>query len=193
MSNFGDRITGWLPWLLAIVILAGIVHIVSVLAMPRLAEQDSWQRLGRVAPLHKLTPVQPRTQERTLLPYEDPATELAVCRFDLARGVTRLRANLSGDGLVLLSFRSRFGTAFYSLNDRGTSRGRLDVVIGTGAQIENIQSRDPEDEIPSELRLVSPTDQGFVLIRVFVPEPGLRAEATKRLGAINCQLEKLDE
>lgn len=191
--NIGDRITGWLPWLLTIVILAGMVHIISVLAMPRLAEQDSWQRLGRIAPLQVLTPIEPGENGRALLPYEDPATELAVCRFDLGKGTTQLRANLAGDGLVLLSFRSRFGTAFYSLNDRGTSRGRLDVVIGTREQIETIQSQDPEDEIPSELRLVSPTREGFVLIRVFVPEPGMRDQAKARLGAISCQLGKTAE
>lgn len=185
--SFGDRLLGWLPWLLATFIIAGIVHIVSILAMPRLAPNDAFARIAAVAPLHSMTILAGKPAAMELLPFEDPATAIAVCRYDLRQGPVRLRGKLSGDGLTLMSFRNRFGNAFYTMNDKGTSRGTLDVVLVTRAQLETLEANDPDDELPSELRLVSPTLQGFSLLRALAPEKGHFPDAVKRLQAIECR------
>ena len=187
--SFGDRILGWLPWIFATFIIAGIVHLVSIMAMPRLATEDAFARIARVAPLHSISILAGKPAAMKLLPFEDPATAVAVCRFDLNQGPLRLRGKLSGDGLTLMSFRNRFGTAFYSMTDRGTSRGLLDVVVVTRAQLEAKEADDPEDELPSELRLVSPTMQGLVLLRALAPEKGNYPKAVAGLKAITCELE----
>ena len=188
--NFGDRLLGWLPWLLATIVIAGIVHVVSILAMPVLATEDAYARIERVAPLHKLTVLAGKPAAMKLLPFEDPATAVAVCRFDLTRGPVRLRGKLDGNGLTLLSFRNRFGTSFYAMTDRGTSRGSLDVVVVTRVQLEAKEADDPEDELPSELRLVSPTMQGLVMLRALAPEKGFYPQAVASLKAIECKLEQ---
>lgn len=187
--NLGDRILGWLPWIFATLIIAGIVHLVSILSMPQLASEDAYARISRVAAPHQLTILAGKPAAMKMLPFEDPATAIAVCRFDLKNGPLRLRGKLAGDGLTLLSFRNRFGTAFYSMNDRGTSRGSLDVIVLTQAQLEALEANDPDDELPSELRLVSPTSEGLVLLRAFAPEKGFYPEAVKRLKEITCTLE----
>ena len=188
--SFGDRLLGLLPWLLATFIIAGIIHIVSILAMPKLAPEDAFARIARTSPLHQLTILAGKPAAMKALPFEDPATAIAVCRFDLRQGPVRLRGKLPGDGLTLMSFRNRFGTSFYAMNDRGTSRGSLDVVIVTADQLEAIRANDPEDDIPSELRLVSPTLQGLALLRALAPEKGFYPEAVSRLKTISCTLEK---
>ncbi|MGE3642737.1 MAG: hypothetical protein AB7F96_02665 [Beijerinckiaceae bacterium] len=191
--SFGDRLLGWIPWVLGTLIIAGIVHIVSVLAMPRLAAEDAFSRFARVTPLHKLTILTGRPDAASLVPFEDPANALAVCRFDLKAGPVRLRGRLSGDGLVLMSFRNRFGTAFYSMNDRGTSRGNLNVVLVTAEQLEAIEANDPEDDVPNELRLSAPSLEGFIVLRALAPERSQFAEAVQSLKTIDCKLDPLPE
>ncbi len=191
--NLRERLLQLLPWFLATLIVAGIVHIGSILAMPRLATEDAFARVARVAPLHKMTILSVAQGKPNLFPFEDPATVQAVCRFDLRTGPLRLRGKLSGEGLTLISFRNRFGTAFYAMNDRGTSRGDLNVVVVTRAQLEEIEANDPEDELPSELRLVSPSLEGFVLLRALAAERSLYPAAMQRLLAISCQKETVEE
>ena len=92
-----------------------------------------------------------------------------------------------------MSFRNRFGTAFYAMTDRGTSRGRLDVIVATRAQLDAIEAQDSDDETPSDLRLVSPSVEGFVMLRALANEPGQRSEAEARLKAVTCESEKQEE
>ena len=89
-----------------------------------------------------------------------------------------------------MSFRNRFGTAFYAMTDRGTSRGQLDVVIANRTQLDAIEAEDSEDEVPSDLRLLSPSAEGFVMLRALALEPGQRATAEARLKAISCEIEQ---
>ena len=188
--NWGFRMTGWAPWIAGIFVIAGLVHILSILAMPLLAPQDAFARLTPVTPLNQLAILDNGPAGRELLPFEDPAIAIAVCRFDLTDGALRLRATLDGDGLTLMTFRNRFGTAFYGMNDRGTARGRLDVVIATRAQLDAFEAQDEEDEVPQDLRLLAPSLEGFVLLRALALEPGQRAIAEARLKAVACQTEQ---
>jgi uncharacterized membrane protein len=184
--DWATRLSGWTPWIAAIFVIAGLVHIVSVLAMPALAPLDSFSRLAATTPLGRLVILDNGEPGKELLPYEDPATSIAICRYDLAQGPLRLKSTFDGEGLVLMSFRNRFGTAFYAMTDRGTSRGRLDVVVATRAQLDNIEAGDSEDEVPSDLRLLSPSLEGFVMLRALALEPGQRSVAEARLRAVSC-------
>lgn len=188
-ASLGFRLAGWAPWAIGVFILAGLVHIVSILAMPHLAPRDAFARLAAITPLNTLVILDDGPQGRGLLPYEDPATAIAVCRYDLSKGALRLKSTFDGEGLVLMSFRNRLGAAFYAMTDRGTSRGRLDVVIATRAQLDAIEAQDQEDEVPSDLRLLSPSLEGFAMLRALAPEPGQMPDAQARLKAISCQTE----
>jgi len=188
--SIGFRLAGWLPWAIGVVILTGLVHIVAILAMPYLAPRDAFARLAAITPLHSLVILDDGPQGRGLLPYEDPATVIAVCRYDLSQGALRLRSTFDGEGLVLMSFLNRLGAAYYAMTDRGTSRGRLDVVIATRAQLDAIEAMDSEDEVPSDLRLLSPSVEGFAMLRALAPEPGQKADAQARLKAIACVSER---
>ena len=42
-----DLLMEWLPFALGALVLAGLVHIVSILAVPWLSSQDAWSRLAR--------------------------------------------------------------------------------------------------------------------------------------------------
>lgn len=166
-------------------ILAGIVHLGAVLAIPRLTTPNADDRLAALVPLHTMT-VLPRAEPGSAgLPYGDPAAALAVCRFDLGEQPVRVEAT-PGGAFMSFAFYTPTGGVFYALTDRSATRGKLEVVLVTQAQLEQLQANDPEDEPVSELRLVSPGRTGFVTVRTLALEPGLLDDAEARLRSAKC-------
>lgn len=188
-ANWRETLISNSPWIAGAVIVAGIVHITSIMAMPYLAAKDAYARLEQAAPLNRMTVLPQPAAAAALMPFEDPAAVVAVCRYDLAVAALRLRGPLTGDGLLMFSFHNRFGTTFYAMTDKGALRGRLDVLVLNQTQLEAVEAFDPEDELPQELRLVSPTQTGFVIVRSLAPEPGSRPQARARIGQIACESE----
>ena len=78
-----------LLWILGAIVLGGIVHLATVLAMPRAANQDAYSRLEPVTPVNSVVPLAPPTAEASVMPYMDPAFAAAVCRYNLANGIVK--------------------------------------------------------------------------------------------------------
>ena len=121
---------------LAILFVAGLVHIVSILIMPRLAPHDAFARLSALAKTKQpfLLPRPLPGQEIT--PFEDPAVAEAVCMFDLTQAPFHVSASFGEDALVTLSFRSRTGKIFYSMTDKASVHGKIDISVMTEPQLE---------------------------------------------------------
>ena len=66
---------------------------------------------------------------------------------------------------------------FYALTDRAATHGVMEAVIVTPAQLRALVAADDEDNPSEDLRIVSPTEQGFVLARVFSEAPSLYPSA----------------
>ena len=174
-------------WTLAVLAVAGIVHIVAILLMPRLASHDAFSRLAAVTEPNRMVLLPQPEPGSQLLPFEDPAMALGICRFDLKDGPLRLRTALPREALLLLSFHGRHGQIFYSMTDRGAARGRLDVVVATRDQLDDIESRDSDEELPQELRLQAPSPRGFIAVRALAERPGLMEDARARVSAVSCE------
>lgn len=187
-----DRALGWFAYLLAALIVAGLVHIVTILALPHVATHDSYARLASIAQTNRFTPLPQSAPGAELLPMQDPAMARGVCRYDVTNGPVRVRAEIAGlDGLMTLSFHDRRGASFYATTDRGGLRGRIDVVLLTQNQLEALEALDAEDEPPQELRLLAPTREGFVLAGSLALDPGDFDAARMRLSSITCAQENL--
>lgn len=186
-AAFLSRPLATLTWMAAIACIAGLVHLSTILVMPRIAPDTSHMRIAALGPPNKLVVLPPLEAGREILPYEDPATALAACPYDLVRGPVRLRGQLAPDAPMLLSFHGRYGQTFYAMTDRSALRGRVDVVIATRDQLDDIEANDAEDELPQELRLESPARQGFILLRALAERPSLMGEARERLASLTCE------
>jgi len=178
-----------LPWIAGCLVVAGIVHIASIFIMPQLAPRDAFARMAAAAPLHRQT-LLPATAPGTGGPFDDPAFAQGVCRYDLAQGPVRVRATLPPDALMLMSFHGRQGQIYYSMTDRSATRGKLDVLLVTRRQLDVVEANDPEDELPQDLRIITPTLEGFLLFRALAEFPGEMADARKRVQSIFCGLDK---
>jgi uncharacterized membrane protein len=173
-------------WGLGAVLLGALVHFVVLLAIPRLADRDAYARLepmGAVWTTFPLPRVEPGDKG---FPYEDPAIASAICRFDLSSGPVRVRAPLGRAGFASLSFHSRHGQVFYALTDRAATKGTMEALVVTRSQLRVLEAHDDEDNPSEDLRIVSPTDEGFVRQRVLSELPDLYPNAKTQAVGLTC-------
>ena len=177
--------TRWLLWLLGGLLLGGIVHLASILLLPRTATRDAYSRLEPVSTVNTVVPLPTASPGETVLPFMDPAFAVAVCRYDLSAAPLKLTTPVS-QAYTSVSFYTRYGLAYYAINDRAAGRRVIELDLMTPAQ----RSELPEDEevtAADRLVVVSPTSTGLIVLRAFSPEPGLMPAARGILTAARCQ------
>jgi uncharacterized membrane protein len=173
--------------------IAGLTHLLVLLTIPTVAERDAYSRVEALGPMFKSFVLPAAAPDARGFPYLDPATAVAVCRFDLGAGPVRARAPLGHADFASLSFHSRRGVAFYALTDRAASKGRMDALIVTAEQLRVLISHDDEDNPSDDLRIVSPTKTGFVMTRVLSGSPGEMPQAAEQAAAMTCAQEPIAE
>ena len=177
--------TRWLLWGLAGILLGGIVHLATILALPRTASQDAYARLAPIAPVNAMTPIPAPTPANAILPFMDPAFAAAVCRYDLSAGPMKFTAPVS-QAYTSVTFYTRYGVAYYGINDRAAGRRLIELDLMTTPQRDDL----PDDEnVTAADRLIieSPTLTGLIVVRALSPEPGLMPMARAALADAKCR------
>jgi uncharacterized membrane protein len=174
-----------LLWLLAGLLLGGVVHLTTVLLLPRTATQDAYSRLEPMTPVNAVTPLPMPTPDNSVLPFMDPAFAVAVCRYDLSSAPIKLTTPV-GQAYTSVSFYTRFGVAYYAINDRAAGRRVIELDLMTPQQRAQL----PEDEeVTAADRLIveSPTTVGLIVLRALSPEPSSMPVARGVLAAAQCR------
>ncbi|MGA2638113.1 DUF1254 domain-containing protein [Methylocella sp.] len=185
-----DRFLAALLWCLAVLCVAGLVHILAVFNLPKFERNGAFGRIAALTKASGLTLLPRVAPGAEWAPFSDPALAQGACRFDLTHNPMRLRGEIDGDRMLTLSFRTPAGDIFYSMTDRAAQRGTIDVLLLTADQLETLEAETDEDEpAPQELRLVAPTTKGFVLVNALAAFPSGRIEAEQRVKAISCEPE----
>ena len=169
------------------VLLGGVVHLLSVLVLPKIASHDAYSRLEPLAKLNTVTQLPPADPANTLMPYQDPAFAVAVCRYDLSGGPIKLKVPVS-QAYTSVSFYTRNELAYYAINDRSAGKKVIELDLMTEAQHNDM----PEDEdVTAADRLIidSPTATGLIVMKALAPEPGLMPQAQASLAASSCSVQ----
>jgi uncharacterized membrane protein len=172
-------------WLLGGLILGGIVHLGSVLMLPRTATQDAYSRLAPISPVNAVSSLPVPSPDSATLPFMDPAFAVAVCRYDLANGPLKITTPV-GQAYTSLSFYTRFGVAYYAINDRAAGRRIIELELMT-AQQRSLLPDDEEVTAADRLIVESPTPTGLVVLRALAPEPSAMPVARGILAAAKCE------
>ena len=172
---------------------AALVHIISILIIPLYASHDAFARLSPLGPLNAtiLLP-QPSPQAR-LIPYRDPAIASSFCHYDLSAGPLRVKAPADPSGFASLSFHTRRGSIFYAITDKAATHGMLEALVLNEEQLRALTARDDEDVPVTDLRIVSTTNTGFVVMRSLSEQPSLYPRAESAVRALNCANEAIPE
>lgn len=187
-ARFGAAVSRLLLATAAGLVLAGIVHIVTILLIPTLSVGDAahaYRALGQDGRAELIA----AADERGLaLPREaDPAVVTAVCSYDLTAGPMRVIARAGSLPLGLTLHRSGGGVV-YAITDRAAVRGVIEFVVMTAEQRDERIAGDEEGEAARELRIVSDSVQGLIVVRVLMRLPSDRVDAEALAGGVACGL-----
>jgi uncharacterized membrane protein len=173
--------------IIAGVLLGGVVHLVAVLALPRIATQDAYSRLTPMTKLNAVTPLAAAEPGTTPMPFMDPAFAIAVCRYNLSGGPIKLTVPVS-QAYTSVSFYTRNEVAYYAINDRSAGRKVIELDLMTEAQHAELPE---EEDVTSADRLIidSPTATGLIVMKALAAEPGLMLQAQATLAASSCKVQ----
>ena len=173
--------------IIAGVLLGGVVHLVSILALPRIATQDAYSRLTPLTKLNAVSALPLAAPDNNVIPFMDPAFAIAVCRYDLSTGPIKLAVPVS-QSYTSVSFYTRNEVAYYAINDRSAGRKVIELDLMTEAQHAEL----PEDEdVTAADRLIvdSPSARGLIVLKALAAEPGLMPQAQASLAASSCKVQ----
>ena len=175
----------WLLWIVSGLLLGGLVHLVTILALPRTASRDAYTRLASLVAVNGFALLPAPTPEASVLPFMDPAFAVAVCRYDLAKGPVKLTTPVN-QAYTSVTFYTRYDVAYYAINDRAAGRKSIELDLMTHSQREALPD---DEEITSADRLIveSPSLTGLIVARAFSPEPSQMSAATAALQAAQCK------
>ena len=169
-------------------LLAAVVHLSAVLAIPWLGERDAFSRLRPTMSAERSQLVAAPGGRATWLPSPDPAVAVAACAYNLDEGPVRISAR-TGPLFQSLSFHGRGGGVFFAVTDRAAVRGSLDLVLMTRAQLDEALAREDEDDPSRDVRVVAPNREGLVIVRVLAGLPSQRPEAEASAGSVSCTID----
>jgi uncharacterized membrane protein len=166
-------------------VLGGIVHLVSVLALPRIAGQDAYARLTPLTTVNEVAQLPEISPDKAPLPFLDPAFAMEVCRYDLSNGPIKLTVPVS-QAYTAVSFYTRSEVAYYAINDRSAGRKVIELDLMTAAQHAELPE---EEDVTSADRLIidSPSTTGLIVMKALASEPGLMAQARAALKSATCK------
>lgn len=172
---------------LAGLMLAAIVHLVTILLIPTLSQRDAahaYRNLGGEGHA-EILPAPGNTEGVPGLLEADPNVVTAACSYDLSAGPMRVVAH-TGTLPLGLTLHRQSGGVIYAITDRAAIRGVLEFLVMTEAQYDERVANDEEGETSRELRVVSDTEQGLIVARVLARRPSDRGDAEALVTSVQC-------
>jgi uncharacterized membrane protein len=175
----------WILWIVSGLLLGSLVHLVTILALPRTASRDAYARLAPITPVNGFALLPAPTPQASVLPFMDPAFAVAVCRYDLAKGPVKLTVPVD-QAYTSVTFYTRHDAAYYAINDRAAGRRSIELDLMTPQQREALPD---DEEVTSADRLIvdSPSLTGLIVARALAPEPSQMPAAIAALQAAQCK------
>lgn len=165
---------------------AGIIHIAVLLLVPEFSERDAWSRLAMQSDLYRMTKLEAEAGGAPVVKSVDPLFAAVTCRFDLADGMVQVKAPGSVP-FWSASVYDRGGHNIYSFNDHGATKGQMNAVVLTPAQMIEVRKNLPE-EFDGSVFVETPTGEGIVVVRAFVPDESWRPTVQRFLDGSSCDL-----
>ena len=170
-------------------VLAAIAHLAAVLAIPYLPEKDAFSRLRSTLSADRSEIIAAPGDLGTWLPYPDPDVALSTCAYTLEEGPVRVSAR-TGALFQSVSLHARAGGVFFAITDRAAVRGALDLVLMTRRQLDEALATEDPDEPSRDVRIVAPSREGLVVIRVLAAFPSQREEASEVAKSVSCTIDR---
>lgn len=171
-------------WLLAGLLLGGIVHIIVVLTLPALAEETIWTRIQALDAQNRVVVLPPVEAGGDNPLGLDPQMVYGICQVDLSAGPATMNGLLP-DAFWSVAVHDSDGRIVYSTTNRDGIGKALDLGIFNAAQTRLLAQQ--EIDIHEGLLIVeSPADALFITLRLAPPHPAMRPRFAEELAKVAC-------
>lgn len=163
---------------------AAVLHLVILLSTPHFSNRDAYTRAVAEGAAHKFHLLDDK-REKTELGSGDPFMRVAVCTFD----ITEKPVRLAGFGAVPFWSVAIFDSAsneVFSMNDRTSAGGELDILVANQVQLAAIRKAKPEG-LSQSILVEASQNKGYAVLRTMVPQPSFIEEAERFLGEAKCE------
>jgi uncharacterized membrane protein len=187
-QRLGLRLGGAVTFVVATLLLAGAVHICTILLVPVLATSDGWSRLDALAGEEQFAETVAE-ESGADVPGLDPLFVNGACRIQLQDAPAAITTG-ADDRFWSLALYDPQGTIIFSLNDRTAVDGRLDMLVVNPTQNATLRLA-PADVTGERVVVESQFDDLVALLRLFAPTEAARAESRRILAESECFSEPL--
>lgn len=163
---------------------AALLHLIIILSIPHYSNRDAYSLALGLNAKNRFQLVE-TTGPTARMTNGDPFMRHAICTFDVSERPLRL----TGFGVVPFWSVAVFDNAsneIFSMNERTSVRGQLDVVVANAAQLAAIRKAQPAD-LTQAINVEATREKGYVVLRSLMPQPSFQMEAERFLRASNCQ------
>ncbi|ODT71328.1 MAG: hypothetical protein ABS75_08620 [Pelagibacterium sp. SCN 63-23] len=173
-----------LLWLIGGLLLGGVIHIVTILLLPLLAEETTWTRIAALDAQNKVL-VLPQVEAGQPNPLHlDPELSYGICRVDLDDGPAYLSGVLP-DGFWSVAIYDSAGIATYSTTNRDGIGQQVELGIFNASQTRLLAQQ--QIDITDGLLVVeAQTDELFILVRLAPPHEIMRPRFERELANLTC-------
>ena len=174
-----------LLWLLAGVVLGGIIHIAVILSLPSLSATSAWDHVaaaGGTGPGPTVLAAATAGQPNPL--RLDPELAYAVCRIDLRTGPASVTGTLP-QAFWSVAVYNRAGTVVYSTTNRDGIGQTVELGIFNAAQTR-LLAQQQLDIAEGLLVVESASDKLLILVRLAPPHRAMRARFEQELSEVEC-------
>ncbi|GAB4225360.1 MAG: hypothetical protein Kow0032_01040 [Methyloligellaceae bacterium] len=174
-------------WILvpATLVLAGIIHLLAVLALPGLAPRSAWQRIAALGDANAMVVLPAASPEHQSLPLMAPDVRYAVCRFDITDGPVRLTTQILEDDWVI-AFYTPDGQNFYTISGGELKRDKIEIIIATKREAIFEVGATILDDVDDVVVVATPERQGIAMIRAPLAGPSYAARTEAALQRGSC-------
>jgi uncharacterized membrane protein len=173
------------PWLVASLLCAGVIHILTVFGVPYVASRDAWARLSAISEQNRLH-VLPVAASETPLPFMAPDIAYAFCRFDLTDKNVLVETGL-GDSTWSIAVSTRYGENFYFITGAEAKRRQLRLLLVPRERLSREASTERSEEGEEQIIVIVPAMEGLAVVRAPIRGPSFAADTVGALQSAKCQ------
>lgn len=163
---------------------AAIVHLAIVLLLPGLSDNAAWRQLEVKTPLYRTVRLDRDPERFAAAQSFDPLFAVFACRYDLTDGVFSIATPGGGDFWSIAVFDDR-GKILFSANDRIAATDQVNLGIALPPQLRALQ-QEPSPELEDAIVAPSSRREGFVIMRVFRPDPSWEPVVERFIAETRC-------
>jgi len=171
-------------WILAGLVLGGIIHIVVILLLPALSATAAWDRVMALGPAEGTQVLAAVAADQPNPLRLDPELAYAICRVDLRKGPGTVVGSLP-QAFWSVAVYGRNGTVIYSTTNRDSTSNLLDLGLFNAAQTR-LLAEQKLDVAEGLLIVEAQKDDLMVVVRLAPPHLAMRARYEQALAALRC-------